>query len=228
MPFKRSALIAAAIMLVSAGTANAQMDFYSRTETELYFGVQGGYNSLFGPDINDEDVFSDPEAVGDFDGGFAAGVVAGIRMSEGVSFELEATRRDNSILAIEWSDAVRPTDGEIRSNAYMANVLVDLMPGEVRPYIGFGIGAARVEFRNISDANGTVLDGIRTLFAGQAMAGASFEVRPGTRISADYRFFSTLEVPLSFGSPQRPEIDGRSADVEYMQQTIMIGIRQSF
>lgn len=220
MKLSRFALMTAAIIVASAGTASAQDGFY--------IGLQGGYNSSFGPYINEDCVFCDQEATAELDGGSAIGVVAGVRMEGGVRFELEATRRNNSFLSIDWSDAERATEGDVRSFAYMANVMVDLYPGPMRPYVGFGLGAATVDFRNIRDANGLLVDGTRTVFAGQAMAGVSADLGPGTQISAEYRFFATTEAHLRFDGGQRAAIAGRSADFEYRNNTLMIGIRQSF
>jgi opacity protein-like surface antigen len=100
--------------------------------------------------------------------------------------------------------------------------------GSVQPYIGGGGGVMNVEFDDVSDANGPLFDGERTLLVGQLMAGLGFSPSPNTTLYLDYRALFAEDAHFTFAGSQRVEIAGEPFDARYWNQSIMIGVRQSF
>ena len=85
--------------------------------------------------------------------------------------------------------------GSIKNYLLMANVYYDLKLdalGPFRPYVGFGVGVARVNiqqdiFRE-SVGHNVHVDTPRTSFACQARAGVSYEINRWLDLSLGYRF----------------------------------------
>lgn len=209
------------VLASAAGSARAQ---------DFYIGVQGGYNGLFDADFNEVCIAlsCSSDATAEYDEGLAAGGVVGFHTPLGVRVEGEFTYRENDFGSIAWPDAVRATSGNIRSQVFMANVYFDSDFGSVQPYVGGGIGAVRVEFENVSDADGPLFSGERTLFAGQVIAGIGTSPLPNTTLYVDYRALFAQDANYTFASTQRAAIAGQRFDVEYWSQSVIVGIRQSF
>jgi opacity protein-like surface antigen len=88
-----------------------------------------------------------------------------------------------------------PIDGAVKTWLFMANIYYDLglrALGPFKPYVGFGIGGARVNedheiFINRLGTRENV-DDWRTTFAYQARVGITYEVNRWLDLSAGYRF----------------------------------------
>lgn len=106
-------------------------------------------------------------------------------------------------------------DGAVKSWLFMANVYYDLtlgILGPFKPYLGFGIGGARVNedheiFINRLGARVDV-DNWRTTFACQARVGITYDVNPWLDLSAGYRF---VHVTAS-----SPTVDGQKINYSGM------------
>ncbi|MCL9998749.1 MAG: outer membrane beta-barrel protein [Erythrobacter sp.] len=89
-----------------------------------------------------------------------------------------------------------PQDGRNDITRYMGNVYVDLTTGGIRPYVGAGLGAARVEVVTVATVAAAptapprrLIDDDDTVFAYQLMAGVSVPVTRRLRLNAQYRWF---------------------------------------
>jgi opacity protein-like surface antigen len=103
-------------------------------------------------------------------------------------------------------------NGDISSLALMGNLLADLPLSErVRPFLGAGIGLARVE-ANSNDLG----DEDDTVFAYQAIAGIGFPLTHVTTLDLQYRYFATADA----------DFDG--TDVEYQTHNFFAGLRFDF
>ncbi len=126
---------------------------------------------------------------------------------------------DPSSLTV-WPLAVPAADDAV-VHALMSNVYVDLAPGgPVSPYIGLGVGGARVE-NGLGDRDAA--------FAYQGRAGIDLALGGGVTIGAEYVYFRTVDVvygPKEFepGGPAGPRIDG----APFVSSSAMAIIRKSF
>lgn len=146
-----------------------------------------------------------------YDGG------AGIAGSLGYRFgifrpELEAAFRSNSTDELRGPGGPISVDGAVSSAAIMANGFLEIpLTRTVRPYLGAGLGFARVaidgdDFEDDSDA----------VFAYQAAAGLSVQVTPLISLVGGYRYFATDDATL-LGN-----------QVEYTTHNVEAGLRFDF
>ena len=132
---------------------------------------------------------SDPDPV-DFGTGFSGGVGLGYALP----FNLRAEGEFGYIHAPVKSDGgISNTTGSFRNYLYMANGYYDFkFFGPIKPYLGFGIGAARVreDRRVFADGLGRFLnvDEARTEFAYQGRAGVAYELNRWFDVSLGYRY----------------------------------------
>ncbi len=177
-----------------------------------------------------------------YDMGFVGVVALGYGFGNGVRAELEVNYRENSVDRVSGfgnpSGAVRST-GTARSLGIMGNAYYDfdLGPGSfVRPYLGFGLGYAFFDGDNIRQTlaadprNVVQIPGSDGRFAYQAIAGAAFPISavPGLAITAEYRFFATLDQEVD-ATVFRPAGFARGkAEVEYYNHSLLLGVRYAF
>ena len=134
-----------------------------------------------------------------FDDGFHAGLVLGVALPNGARPELALKYRENDydtlMLQRGFGDANGETveaDGTFSSASLMSNVWFDFFQhAVVSPYIGAGIGVARVDIDDLGVAGQSSIDDSDTVFAYQGGAGLAFAVTKLAKLSLDYRYFAT-------------------------------------
>lgn len=90
--------------------------------------------------------------------------------------------------------ATDDTGGSTRTISAMLNGYFDLGHGWFRPYIGGGVGAARVQAHNIAISGGQLFDEKDWSFAWQAMGGVRAFVTPKLALDLRYRYFRAEKV----------------------------------
>lgn len=153
----------------------------------------------------------------DMDTGWAVGGAVGYRYDNGFRAEFEGTWRDNDgeIFEVPFFLA---DPAEISALNFMLNALYDfnMNMGGFTPYIGAGLGAARVD---MDFAGGTDDDG--WAFAYQFIGGFSFPVsNTALEFFADYRYMRTAGLELFEGDVQDHD--------EYISHTVLGGLRFNF
>jgi opacity protein-like surface antigen len=111
--------------------------------------------------------------------------------------------------------------GNARALSFMGNVFYDfdVVPG-FTPYIGGGLGVARVSANNLRIMGVQLADDSTTVFAYQLGGGVSFEIAPQTSLFLEYRYFGTAK-------PSLTDVTGVSFDTEYRSHTVNVGLRIS-
>jgi outer membrane protein OmpA-like peptidoglycan-associated protein len=214
--------------------------------TGFYVGAGAGVNFLQETDVS----VSGPAVAGvpagqrggsiEFNLGWVGAVSLGYGFGNGVRVELEGNYRENEVDSISGfrglAGANPRGDGKTRTYGVMANALYDfdLGPGAfVVPYVGLGAGYAWTEFDSVRVRNGATpvltLDGDDGRFAYQAIVGAAFpltSVAPGLAVTAEYRFFGTLETDDDLRGPNNTR---GSVNVDPMfNHSVMLGLRYAF
>ncbi len=166
----------------------------------FYAGLHGGLNFTHdGEFAGISDLTYEP--------GAAVGGVFGYRLNPNVRFDAELTYRVNDLDEFVGI----PVVGEVRSLAFLVNGYYDIPVGSnMIPYIGGGLGVANVEFESAGEDDDTV-------FAFQIGAGLGYAVTPNVTLSLDYRFFGT----------ENPDLGG-GVDFEYLNSTLLLGLRYAF
>jgi outer membrane protein OmpA-like peptidoglycan-associated protein len=114
-------------------------------------------------------------------------------------------------------------DGDAHAWSAMGNVYYDFNHGgAVQPYVGLGVGAARLNVNQFFFL--ALVDDQETSFAYQGMAGLAFAVTDQLTLDVGYRYFATEGAELdgiSIGGPF-------TVDADYEHQSVMLGLRWQF
>jgi OOP family OmpA-OmpF porin len=245
MSFRKS-LLATALLpaLALPGLAQAQ------PVSGVYIAAGAGVNWLQETNINATGPLATALAAqgrrvgGDisFDLGWVGVVSLGYGFGNGLRAEIEGNYRQNDVDDITgFGGGVFGASGTSRTYGVMANVFYDFDLGlgfggiNFVPYIGGGIGYA---WREFDDVRANVLGGqVRTdgsdgRFAYQAIIGAATQLNailPGLALTAEYRFFGTLEHDIDTTSGGGAFTVSRGGtESENYNHSILIGLRYAF
>ncbi len=190
----RLVLAAAATLAFPAFALAADAPAYSDASS-MYVSLHGGI--LMDPSIDAEiaDGVGDPADVPvefGFDSGMRWGGALGYNMNSNTAMELEYSNAsfdaDDASVAILESTFDAGGDGSAQT--IMVNFVVGTDYGSIRPYVGLGLGAARVGADIAADIPGSddELHDSDWAFAGQAFAGVNLAVTEAVTIGARYRY----------------------------------------
>jgi opacity protein-like surface antigen len=104
--------------------------------------------------------------------------------------------------------------GDFSTDNVMANLLVRSPEGKFHPYVGFGIGWSRGQFK-VSNPGVESIDKSDNAFAWQALAGLNFEITPNWSADVGYRFFQS-------------KYSVENVDAKSRNQIILIGVNYHF
>ncbi len=186
-----------------------------------YVSGFGGMNILMNPDVSAAGM---SVGEGEFDQGFAFGGAVGLRFLDDFRAELEASYRQNDIDRLFTASG----GGDATSLALMANSYYDFPDlfgsrrTPVRPYLGGGIGVARVAWNDVSVGATQITDDDEYIVAFQALAGVGIGVSDSVTLTVDYRFFATPDVELDRTSGSSP------FQMENLNHTVTVGFRVEF
>ena len=196
----------------------------------FYAGLQAQYVTLRDADYTDGLAIQSEASKG-----FGISAIGGYDFGNGLRAEGEFGYRRNSLDQFEitndgglgaaagvgsLSGQTLETDGTTDAFYLMVNGWYDFMIRGFRPYVGGGIGFARLSVDG-SVRGVQLLDDSDTVFAYQLGVGVGFDVAPNITVSLDYRYFAT----------QDPELDaagGTTVDGEYQTHNIGLSARYRF
>ncbi len=164
--------------------------------------------------------------VGDakFDTGFGVGLFGGFDYGTW-RLEGEFTYRKNDNKEISSSFGTDPIGGDVSSMALMVNAYYDfrMVSPTFVPYLGAGVGGARVSAKVDDPIDGTVIDDDDMVFAYQFAAGVGFVVNPQVTIDLGYKYFATADPSFEVIGA-----GGVKLDAEYSSHNVFLGLRYSF
>lgn len=221
-------------VVVSGAAALALVLSSAQAAEGPYVSLQGGASFL-----------SDADNVGggisiesNFETGFGlAGAVGyGIRNS-GIRVEGEVSYRRNGLdkLTVTNDGGVGAAlgvgslnglslaaDGNVSALSGMVNAFYDFrLANRVKPYVGGGVGVARLSINDAAILGVTVADDDDIVFAYQVGGGVGFEATPKTTIFLDYRYFATAD-------PSFSDVLGGAFESEYASHNVSVGLRYNF
>ncbi|HYM30456.1 MAG TPA: OmpA family protein [Candidatus Cybelea sp.] len=185
-----------------------------------YASLGGGLNILRNSDVKGGGF----ETTAKFSNGYV--VPAAIGYSWGhLRAEIEGGYRRNSL------DTLNPggsASGHASSLDGMVNGYYDILPdNRIDPYIGAGIGVARVKASDVAGANGrTILSDSDTKFAYQGIAGARYLVAPQWDLGAEYRYFATTTPHMTTTAATAPANVG--VETPYRNHSILLNLTYHF
>jgi OmpA-OmpF porin, OOP family len=209
--------MAVALSFMGTGAFAGELD-------SAYLGAGGG--AVFLPQEKLENGFKI-----DTDTGWVADGTLGMRWKSGWRLEIEGAHRENDA-KVPYQALVVPTgvftfvpppvlvtlqaSGQIKSTSIMLNALRDLDMGwRIVPYIGAGVGAARVNYKLGAAGSDKDTGGIW-----QLIGGATLPITDRFEVFADYRYFDTFAVDINIG--------GSKLDGNYHGHELTAGLRWSF
>ena len=186
-----------------------------------YVGVEAG--AVFLSDSTFEAAGID---VGDakFDTGYGLGLVGGHDFGTW-RLEGEFTWRKNDNKEISSAFGTDPIGGDVSTLALMVNAYYDfrMVSPTFVPYLGVGVGGARVSAKVDDPIDGTVIDDNDMVFAYQLAAGVGFVVNKQITIDLGYKYFATADPSFEVIGA-----GGAKLDAEYKSHNIFLGLRYSF
>lgn len=212
-------ILTAAFIAAAAAAPAAAEGWYVRADAGI--GLSGSLDSA-------NEVAITPQFGGgrELEDDWVASFGAGRSFGSGLRVEGEFAYRNGDI---EPSTRVAP-GGEARAASALLNVAYDFNKGAwLEPYVGAGIGAARVEataFNNaVLPADLVGFDDDDTALAYQLQAGVGVRLTDSLTLDLGYRYFAAPEL----------EFDGRTAlgaprtfEADYEHQAATAGLRWSF
>lgn len=206
-----SALAAAAFLATGiAGTATA-----ADRIPGYYLGIAGGGAIRGDSDVDGTGI----NTTVDFETGWVVRGNVGYAYTSGWRGELELSYSASDVDSIAGAATA---NGDSDAYALMVNALYDFEMGwPVTPYIGAGLGAARVAADGASPIGGSVINDKDVQPAIQGIAGFYVPINEKLSLTADYRYIASLDPNLSTAT-------GTEVDANFNEHRIMVGLRWSF
>ena len=136
--------------------------------------------------------------------------------------ELEYNHRSNPLDKAKYAEGNVPGGGSITADSLLLNVF-GVFHDETRwaPYIGVGVGAARIEASGLTVTGQPMAGGSSTVFAYQAGCGIDVTLTDHLNLDLGYRFFSSAK-------PTFTEATGNSFKMDYLNHSVVLGLRVGF
>jgi len=200
--------LAAATLLASALPAAAQ-------EGRYYVGAALGYNAPADADVTGGAIANNLEFEGDWAGMLSGGWLAwGTPGAGGLRLEAEGAYRNNNADSVSGRSAT----GEAGVLSFMGNAFWDIdLDTWLTPYLGGGIGYARVNYDNVGPFAGRVIDEEDFNFAWQLGGGLAVDINQGLQATVDYRYLTVPDLSFAAGA--------NTVSTSYESHAVMAGLR---
>lgn len=198
--------------------------------------VSGTVGATFLQDADNSNSSPLVDVKSSYDPGWAVAAAAGYGFGNGLRVEGEigyrqvsldklAVRNDGGLGAAlglgSLNGVTTNVEGDETALSFMANAWYDVKTGTpFTPYVGGGVGLARVGLNNVSVAGITLVDDEDTAFAYQLGAGVAYALTESVSLTLDYRFFSVVDATFT-------DVSG-SFGSEFHSHNVMVGARFGF
>lgn len=216
MKQSRSILIVLCLPFLFCGQAHAQ-------HSGPYIGGFIGGNALMNAESSD--------ALGSFELKFKPALqgsaVAGWDIAHGNSLgegriELEYSRRNSPLDRVKFAEGSFDGGGDVTADSLLLNFFGVLHDNSRwSPYVGAGIGAARIEASGLTVTGSPLGSGSATVFAYQLGAGIDVALTDYLNLDLGYRFFSSVK-------PKFIEANGQTFAMDYVSHNVVLGLRVGF
>lgn len=200
----------AALMAGGAGVAQATEGWYGRGD--VGYSIDGSFDAATSNyDFGDNSLEND----------WTQHLGLGYAFSNGFRLEGEIGHRFNQIEPSATLDA----GGDIHAWSAMANLFYDFNRGSgFEPYLGIGVGAARLNANGADASSSSSFDDSDTVLAYQGLAGVAFSLGEQWDLDVGYRYFVADGGEFA-GRGQRL---GQTIEGDYTHQAVTVGLRYQF
>jgi outer membrane protein OmpA-like peptidoglycan-associated protein len=207
----KTVALAALMTGVAGGSAGAVEGWYGRAD--VGYSIDGSLDTEVNSGVTDAQ-FGDLEFEEDWMQSAGIGYSFGHLRLEG-----EVSHRFNSF------DMPVNSGGDAHAWALMVNALYDFNPdGWFQPYLGLGVGAARVNINAVQPGVGSFDDSDGNL-AYQALAGVAFALTERLDLDIGYRYFAAPDLNFEgIGSVAT----AATMEADYEHQAVTVGLRWQF
>jgi outer membrane protein OmpA-like peptidoglycan-associated protein len=246
MSFRKALIAATALLLPTA--ASAQVAPFGLNLSGFYIGGGAGVNFRQDADLSlSGAAVTGPFGVGagnangslSWNPGFVGLINAGYGFGNGLRVEAEFSYRMENIDKVSGlgQGAFARSAGRTSTYAFMGNVLYDFNIGlPVVPYIGAGIGYAIASYDQVRTQNANVfpqqtnIAGDDGRFAYQGIVGLGMPIAsvPGLALTAEYRYFATLDGDLDATSYRPAGFSRGTVEIENTNHSFLLGVRYTF
>ena len=136
--------------------------------------------------------------------------------------ELEYTRRSNPLDKVKFAEGSFKGGGNVTTDSLLLNffgVFRDDRPWA--PYVGVGIGAARIEASDLQVTGQPMSNDSNFVFAYQLGTGVDFALTKRLNLDLGYRFFGSTK-------PRFAETNGHKFAMDYFSHSAVLGLRVGF
>jgi len=172
-------VIAVPLLMLAGHAAHADVPGW-------YIGAGAGWSDLQEMKNNGTDIR--------FDNGFLVSGFAGYNFGA-LRAEGEIGYRHHDVKSLSSGGVgLTSPSGDASALSFMANGIYSFFPqSRFTPYLGAGIGVARLSLNSVAGSGATIVDSDDTRFAYQGIAGVSYALTPSVSLGLDYRYFATLD-----------------------------------
>ena len=186
-------------------------------DPDLYFSGKAGLTMPADSSVHFD---AGLDAEFEYDPGFSFAAAIGGQISDSMRIEPEISYQKNDLDKASSGGGSVSVNGDASALAFMTNLYYDFLhQARATPYIGGGIGFAKVEVSDITSpaAPGYYIEGDKdSVFCYQASAGVAWAVGSSMVMDLSYRYFAT-EDP-----------DFEISETEFASHNFYVGIRVSF
>lgn len=208
-----AATTAAALVLLAGAPAQAQddkMEMHSADRGWYIAGMAGLHQT------NDSDIEgSGINVEAEFDSGLAGLAAIGFDYGRNWRAEIEFGYRGADIDSVSGATG----SGDVDALSLIGNAIYDFnIGGKLEPYVGAGLGLARVSADGASPISTSRIDDDDYGIALQAAAGVAYPLNERLKLTLDYRFLSVQDLNYTTDS-------GLGVDADYNDHAIFVGLR---
>jgi opacity protein-like surface antigen len=136
--------------------------------------------------------------------------------------ELEYSRRSNPLDQVKFVEGSFKAGGKVTADSLLVNFFGAFHDNSRwSPYVGAGIGAARVEASDLQVTGQPLGNGSAFVLAYQLGAGIEYALTNRLGIDLGYRFFGTTR-------PRFTEANGSGFGMDYVSHSAVLGLRVGF
>lgn len=136
--------------------------------------------------------------------------------------ELEYTHRSNQLDRVKFTDGTFTGGGKVTADSLLVNFFgVFHDKRSWSPYVGVGLGAARMEASDLIVTGEPLASGTNVVFAYQFGTGIDYALTKHWSIDLGYRFFGSLR-------PEFTESNGKKFKMDYYSHNAVLGLRFGF